>query len=99
MSLSYNVLILHFLGSKKEWCFLCEFEKLIAEGKRGKSPLSPTGILSHLRDIGSSFGPGREEDAHEFLRRDFLFLIFLSYNAIPLMMDVSIQNLHISSDG
>ncbi|KAL5205365.1 hypothetical protein ABZP36_033574 [Zizania latifolia] len=54
--------------SKKEWCFMCEFEKLILEGKQGKSHLSPTGILSHLRDIGSSFGPGREEDAHEFLR-------------------------------
>jgi ubiquitin carboxyl-terminal hydrolase 36/42 len=47
---------------------MCEFEKLILEGRRGKSHLSPTGILSHLRDIGSSFGPGREEDAHEFLR-------------------------------
>jgi hypothetical protein len=30
--------------------------------------LSPTGILSHLNDIGSSFGPGKQEDAHEFLR-------------------------------
>uniref|UniRef100_A0ACD5XSZ0 Uncharacterized protein n=1 Tax=Avena sativa TaxID=4498 RepID=A0ACD5XSZ0_AVESA len=54
--------------SKKEWCFLCEFERLIMEGNRGQSPLSPTGILSHLRDIGSSFGPGKQEDAHEFLR-------------------------------
>ncbi|VAI33232.1 unnamed protein product [Triticum turgidum subsp. durum] len=54
--------------SQKEWCFLCEFQKLIVEGKQGHSPLSPTGILSHLSDIGSSFGPGEEEDAHEFLR-------------------------------
>ncbi|XP_062199646.1 ubiquitin carboxyl-terminal hydrolase 16-like [Phragmites australis] len=54
--------------SIKEWCFMCELEKLIVEGKRGKSPISPTGILSHLHEIGSSFGPGREEDAHEFLR-------------------------------
>ncbi|XP_040246401.1 ubiquitin carboxyl-terminal hydrolase 17-like isoform X3 [Aegilops tauschii subsp. strangulata] len=54
--------------SQKEWCFLCEFQKLIVEGKRGHSQLSPTGILSHLSDIGSSFGPGKEEDAHEFLR-------------------------------
>jgi ubiquitin carboxyl-terminal hydrolase 36/42 len=53
---------------------MCEFEKLILEGRRGKSHLSPTGILSHLRDIGSSFGPGREEDAHEFLR--YVFLLF-----------------------
>ncbi|BAT08510.1 Os09g0464400 [Oryza sativa Japonica Group] len=64
--LSQNCVTYH--GSKKEWCFMCEFEKLILEGRRGKSHLSPTGILSHLRDIGSSFGPGREEDAHEFLR-------------------------------
>ncbi|TVU09872.1 hypothetical protein EJB05_43369, partial [Eragrostis curvula] len=54
--------------SKKEWCFMCELEKLIVEGKHGKSPLSPTGILSHLHEIGRSFGQGREEDAHEFLR-------------------------------
>ncbi|KAM0910604.1 hypothetical protein ACQ4PT_014048 [Festuca glaucescens] len=54
--------------SKEVWCFLCEFERLIMEGKRGQSPLSPTGILSHLSDIGSSFGPGEQEDAHEFLR-------------------------------
>ncbi|WVZ92464.1 hypothetical protein U9M48_038527 [Paspalum notatum var. saurae] len=54
--------------SKKEWCFMCEFEKLIVEGKRRKTALSPTGILSHLHDIGSSFGPGKQEDAHEFLR-------------------------------
>uniref|UniRef100_A0A0D9X8Y2 USP domain-containing protein n=1 Tax=Leersia perrieri TaxID=77586 RepID=A0A0D9X8Y2_9ORYZ len=35
---------------------------------QGKTALSPTGILSHLPDIGSSFGPGKQEDAHEFLR-------------------------------
>uniref|UniRef100_A0A0D3H1D6 ubiquitinyl hydrolase 1 n=1 Tax=Oryza barthii TaxID=65489 RepID=A0A0D3H1D6_9ORYZ len=54
--------------SKKEWCFMCEFEKLVGEGRQGKIALSPTGILSHLPDIGSSFGPGKQEDAHEFLR-------------------------------
>ncbi|OEL24021.1 Ubiquitin carboxyl-terminal hydrolase 17 [Dichanthelium oligosanthes] len=54
--------------SKREWCFMCEFEKLIVEGKRHRTALSPTGILSHLHDIGSSFGPGKQEDAHEFLR-------------------------------
>uniref|UniRef100_A0A0A9CYI6 USP domain-containing protein n=1 Tax=Arundo donax TaxID=35708 RepID=A0A0A9CYI6_ARUDO len=54
--------------SKTKWCFMCELEKLIVEGKRGKSPISPAGILSHLHEIGRSFGPGKEEDAHEFLR-------------------------------
>ncbi|CAL5063980.1 unnamed protein product [Urochloa decumbens] len=54
--------------SKKEWCFMCELEKVMTEGKCGKAPVSPTGILSHLNEIGTSFGHGREEDAHEFLR-------------------------------
>ncbi|RRT79994.1 hypothetical protein BHE74_00029554, partial [Ensete ventricosum] len=56
------------LGPKKEWCFTCEFESLVMLAKKGKSPLSPIGILSHLHNIGSNFGHGQEEDAHEFLR-------------------------------
>jgi ubiquitin carboxyl-terminal hydrolase 36/42 len=47
---------------------MCELEKVLTEGKRGNAPVSPTGILSHLNEIGTSFGQGREEDAHEFLR-------------------------------
>ena len=47
---------------------MCEFDSLVGEVRQGKIALSPTGILSHLRDIGSSFGPGKQEDAHEFLR-------------------------------
>ncbi|XP_065016564.1 ubiquitin carboxyl-terminal hydrolase 16-like [Musa acuminata AAA Group] len=53
---------------KKEWCFTCEFESLVMLVKNGRSPLSPIGILSHLHNIGSNFGHGQEEDAHEFLR-------------------------------
>ncbi|KAK8950690.1 Ubiquitin carboxyl-terminal hydrolase 16 [Platanthera zijinensis] len=53
---------------KKGWCFTCEFEALLIKAKHGKSPVSPTGIISHIHDIGSNFGQGREEDAHEFLR-------------------------------
>ncbi|KAM2323228.1 hypothetical protein PS1_020067 [Malus domestica] len=53
---------------KKEWCFMCEFESLVSKAKEGSSPLSPMGILSQLRKIGSQLGNGREEDAHEFLR-------------------------------
>ncbi|XP_008802270.2 ubiquitin carboxyl-terminal hydrolase 18-like [Phoenix dactylifera] len=53
---------------KTEWCFVCELERLLMMAKQGKSPLSPAGILSHLSNIGSNFGHGREEDAHEFLR-------------------------------
>jgi hypothetical protein len=55
-----NVAFFYFLGSTKEWCFMCELEKVLTEGKPG--------ILSHLNEIGTSFGQGREEDAHEFLR-------------------------------
>jgi len=47
---------------------MCELEKVLIEGKHGKSPVSPTGILCHLNEIGVSFGQGSEEDAHEFLR-------------------------------
>ncbi|RYQ81636.1 hypothetical protein Ahy_Scaffold1g107510 isoform D [Arachis hypogaea] len=56
------------LGQKKGWCFICEFEYLIQKAKEGNSPLSPIGILSKIHKIGSHFGHGREEDAHEFLR-------------------------------
>ena len=55
-------------GLKKEWCFTCEFESLILKAKEGNSPLSPLGILSQIRNIGSHLGNGKEEDAHEFLR-------------------------------
>ena len=57
-------------GAKKEWCFLCEFERLILKGKDGGSALSPIGILSQIQKIGSHLSSGREEDAHEFLRLD-----------------------------
>lgn len=53
---------------KKEWCFTCEFERLILKGKERGSPLSPIGILSQIEKIGSHLSNGREEDAHEFLR-------------------------------
>ncbi|MBA0643518.1 hypothetical protein Goklo_027804 [Gossypium klotzschianum] len=36
--------------------------------KEGESPLSPIRILSKIQKIGSNLGPGKEEDAHEFLR-------------------------------
>ena len=57
-----------FPGPRKDWCFTCEFASLLLKAKQGQSPLSPTGILSHIHNIGSNLGHGREEDAHEFLR-------------------------------
>ncbi|XP_010484359.1 PREDICTED: ubiquitin carboxyl-terminal hydrolase 17-like isoform X1 [Camelina sativa] len=53
---------------KKSWCFVCEFEYLILKARGGESPLSPIKILSKLQKIGKQLGPGKEEDAHEFLR-------------------------------
>jgi ubiquitin carboxyl-terminal hydrolase 36/42 len=53
---------------KKSWCFVCEFEHLILKARGGESPLSPIKILSKLQKIGKHLGPGKEEDAHEFLR-------------------------------
>jgi len=38
------------------------------KAKQGKSPLSPVGIISHIKKFGKNFSHGREEDAHEFLR-------------------------------
>ncbi|KAI4389819.1 hypothetical protein MLD38_002001 [Melastoma candidum] len=54
--------------SRSDWCFTCEFEHLVLKFKEGKSPVSPIGIVSHLRNIGSQLSNGKEEDAHEFLR-------------------------------
>ncbi|KAI3685778.1 hypothetical protein L6452_35036 [Arctium lappa] len=53
---------------KRGWCFTCELEGLVMKAKDGNSPLSPIRILTHIENIGSTLGHGREEDAHEFLR-------------------------------
>ncbi|KAJ4735717.1 Ubiquitin carboxyl-terminal hydrolase 17 [Rhynchospora pubera] len=55
-------------GLKTDWCFTCEFERLVLKGRQGIPSLSPANILSGLRDDGSPFGQGREEDAHEFMK-------------------------------
>nr|GEW80069.1 ubiquitin carboxyl-terminal hydrolase 17-like [Tanacetum cinerariifolium] len=53
---------------KKGWCFTCELEGLVMKAKGGYSPLSPIRLLTHIENIGSHLGHGKEEDAHEFLR-------------------------------
>ncbi|KAI7733330.1 hypothetical protein M8C21_021323 [Ambrosia artemisiifolia] len=53
---------------KSGWCFTCEFEGLVRKAKDGISPLSPIRILTHIENVGSNLGHGKEEDAHEFLR-------------------------------
>lgn len=55
-------------GRKRDWCLICEFERLIRKGQEMNSPLSPVGILSQIQKIGSHLSHGREEDAHDFLR-------------------------------
>ncbi|XP_074263588.1 ubiquitin carboxyl-terminal hydrolase 16 [Silene latifolia] len=53
---------------RKEWCFTCEFERLVLKAKEFGYPQSPIGILSQIHKLGSRLTNGREEDAHEFLR-------------------------------
>ncbi|XP_076888728.1 ubiquitin carboxyl-terminal hydrolase 17-like [Bidens hawaiensis] len=53
---------------KRGWCLTCELEGLVMQAKYVNSPLSPVRILSHIENIGSNLGHGKEEDAHEFLR-------------------------------
>lgn len=60
--------IVIMLGEKRGWCFTCEFEGLVMKAKEGISPLSPLHMLTHIENIGSNLGHGKEEDAHEFLR-------------------------------
>ncbi|EPS59868.1 hypothetical protein M569_14935, partial [Genlisea aurea] len=53
---------------KKDWCLICEFEHLMQKGRETNYPLSPVGIISHVKRIGNHLIPGRQEDAHDFLR-------------------------------
>lgn len=70
MKSSFSLLSLS--GTKNDWCFTCEFERLVWMVKQGKSPISPVEILSHI-----NLGHGKEEDAHEFLRSLFLSTLTL----------------------
>ncbi|WOK97183.1 ubiquitin carboxyl-terminal hydrolase 15-like [Canna indica] len=52
----------------EEWCLMCELEEHVSMLCEGGGPLSPTRILSNMRNIGCRMGGGNQEDAHEFLR-------------------------------
>ncbi|KAL9254780.1 Ubiquitin carboxyl-terminal hydrolase 15-like protein [Drosera capensis] len=52
----------------KNWCLMCELEQLVMMLRESMDPLSPSGILHHLRTINNQIGDGSQEDAHEFLR-------------------------------
>lgn len=52
----------------KSWCLMCELEQYASTLRESGGPLSPSRILSNLRNIGCRLGGGTQEDAHEFLR-------------------------------
>lgn len=52
----------------KNWCLMCELEQYASTLRESGGPLSPSRILSNLRNIGCRLGGGSQEDAHEFLR-------------------------------
>ncbi|KAJ4770029.1 Ubiquitin carboxyl-terminal hydrolase 15 [Rhynchospora pubera] len=54
--------------SSKKWCLICELEQHASMLCESGAPLSLSGILSNMRNIGCRFGGGSQEDAHEFLR-------------------------------
>ncbi|KAL8549234.1 hypothetical protein ACS0TY_008182 [Phlomoides rotata] len=70
---------------KKDWCLICEFERLIRKGQEINSPLSPVGILSQIQKIGGHLSHGREEDAHDFLR-----------NVVDTMQSIWLEETHTS---
>ncbi|KAM0901801.1 hypothetical protein ACQ4PT_019712 [Festuca glaucescens] len=52
----------------KNWCLMCELEQYASTLRESGGPVSPSRILSNLRNIGYRLGGGSQEDAHEFLR-------------------------------
>uniref|UniRef100_A0A1D1YT64 ubiquitinyl hydrolase 1 n=1 Tax=Anthurium amnicola TaxID=1678845 RepID=A0A1D1YT64_9ARAE len=54
--------------SVRDWCLMCELEMHVSMLRESGGPLSPSRILSNMRNIGCRIGSGTQEDAHEFLR-------------------------------
>lgn len=52
----------------KDWCLMCELEKHATLLTESGGPLSPSRILTNMRNINCQIGDGSQEDAHEFLR-------------------------------
>ncbi|KAK1322421.1 Ubiquitin carboxyl-terminal hydrolase 15 [Acorus calamus] len=61
------------------WCLMCELEQHVSMLLEGGGPLSPSRLLSNMRNIGCRMGGGNQEDAHEFLR-----LLLMSMQSIFL---------------
>ncbi|KAG8058590.1 hypothetical protein GUJ93_ZPchr0002g26219 [Zizania palustris] len=52
----------------KNGCLMCELEQYASTLRESGGPVSPSRILSNMRNIGCRLGGGSQEDAHEFLR-------------------------------
>ncbi|CAA7401988.1 unnamed protein product [Spirodela intermedia] len=52
----------------RDWCLMCELELHVSMLRESGGPLSPSRLLSNMRNIGCRIGGGTQEDAHEFLR-------------------------------
>lgn len=84
-----------FKGERK-FCAFCELRKLVRasfDKSRSHEALKPHAIASNLRQIGSTFRPGRQEDAHELIRELLAkcdetatkhFSLFLEYYTRPV---------------
>ncbi|KAL8135556.1 hypothetical protein AgCh_010262 [Apium graveolens] len=77
----------------KDWCLMCELEKHATLLTESGGPLSPSRILTNMRNINCQIGDGSQEDAHEFLR--FLVTSMQSIGLEGLdgenMVDVKLQ--------
>ncbi|KAK1362392.1 Ubiquitin carboxyl-terminal hydrolase 15 [Heracleum sosnowskyi] len=77
----------------KDWCLMCELEKHATLLTESGGPLSPSRILTNMRNINCQIGDGSQEDAHEFLR--FLVTSMQSIGLEGLdgenMVDVGLQ--------
>jgi ubiquitin carboxyl-terminal hydrolase 36/42 len=56
---------------------MCELEQYASTLRESGGPLSPSRILSNLRNIGCRLGGGTQEDAHEFLRYHNCYMLVL----------------------
>lgn len=66
------------LGRAKDWCLMCELEKHATMLTESGGPVSPSRLLTNMRNINCQIGDGSQEDAHEFLRyKHPVFTLFL----------------------
>lgn len=72
------------LGCGKAWCLICELEDYVMMLRESGGPLSPSGILLHMRSFNGQLGDGSQEDAHEFLRSVTLCWLCVQFISFPL---------------